>query len=130
MTNVTLSTFFALQKRARGFFSSEMHRSPMTMAGSVFKKVIDSSPVTHSIRLESCFPRTLDWSATCIQYTMKKDITPLSSEAMSLIQQMSIQLDTGLNQATLAAVVNLLELGFSPEAIVATVSELQRRRSR
>ena len=50
-----------------------------------------------------------------------------SYEAMNLIQQMSNQLDTGLDKEALSAIVSLLELGLSPDVISATVTELQRR---
>ena len=46
---------------------------------------------------------------------------------MNLIQQMSNQLDTGLDKEALSAIVSLLELGLSPDVISATVTELQRR---
>jgi Mitotic-spindle organizing gamma-tubulin ring associated len=52
-----------------------------------------------------------------------------SYEAMNnLIEQMSNQLDTGgLNSEALSAIVRLLELGISSDAIAPTVKELRRQ---
>jgi mitotic-spindle organizing protein 1 len=49
-----------------------------------------------------------------------------ANEALSLVQEISGILDTGLDKETLSILIGLVELGVNPEALAAVVRELRR----
>lgn len=49
------------------------------------------------------------------------------SQAMDLLYEMSILLNTGLDKETLATCVTLLEHGVNAEALATTIKELKRQ---
>ena len=51
-------------------------------------------------------------------------------ETISVIQEMSDRLETGLNEEALKAIVDLLKAGTHPDAVVAVVTSLAQKHTR
>ncbi|KAI9337464.1 mitotic-spindle organizing gamma-tubulin ring associated-domain-containing protein [Obelidium mucronatum] len=51
-----------------------------------------------------------------------------AKETLSVLHQMSLLLETGLDKETLAICVALCEQGVNPEALAAAVKELKREK--
>jgi hypothetical protein len=75
------------------------------------------------------FPRIVEGSQSTRGVTLISNL--LRCKAVSIRLAGGLELHYGVTKKySILPSVNLLELSFSPEAIVATVSELQRRRRR
>lgn len=62
--------------------------------------------------------------------TMTSETPARSQEAMTLLYEISLLLNSGLDKETLAICVSLLETGVNPEALAAVVKELKPKTSK